>query len=105
MAVPDGPTELGFRIQNQTETGPLFVGPNFVPRYNAVNLHPNFFCHFECVITRPTVRGNESFMSNPFLRAHFDMTDGSKNVFLRANRLLTRREIMSDVQWLDLRTP
>ena len=30
------------------------------------------------------------------------MTDGSKNVFLRVNRLLTRREIMSDVQWLDL---
>ena len=29
------------------ETGPLFVGPNFVPRYNAVNLHPDFFCHFE----------------------------------------------------------
>ena len=32
-----------------------------------------------------------------------DMTNGSKNVILRATHLLTQREILSDVQWLDLR--
>ena len=41
-------------------------------------------------------------MNNLFLRAHFDMTNGSKNVILRATHLLTQREILSNVQWLDL---
>ena len=31
------------------------------------------------------------------------MTNGSKNVILRATHLLTQREILPDVQWLDLR--
>ena len=43
-------------------------------------------------------------MNNLFLKAHFDTTNGSKNVILRATRLLTQREILSYVQWLDLRT-
>ena len=41
-------------------------------------------------------------MNNLFLKAHFDTTNGSKNVILRATHLLTQREILSDVQWLDL---
>ena len=32
------------------------------------------------------------------------MTNGSKNVILRATHLLTQREILPDVQWLDLRS-
>ena len=41
-------------------------------------------------------------MNNLFLKAHFDTTNGSKIVILCATRLLTQREILSDVQWLDL---
>ena len=46
--------------------------------------------------------GDELFVSEPFLRPHFAVTDGSKTIFLRATRLLTQREIRSIVQWLNL---
>ena len=49
-------------ILSDSEVEPLNIGPNIAPRYNDVNLHPNFFCHFECVITRRTVRRKELFV-------------------------------------------
>ena len=41
------------------ETGPLKIGRSFAPRCNAVNLNPKYFCHFELIIMRRTVRGDE----------------------------------------------
>ena len=47
--------------------------------------------------------GDELFVSEPFLRPHFAVTDGSKTIILRATHLITQRKIRSIVQWLNLR--
>ena len=68
------------------EVEPLNVGPNNALRYNALKTTKKIGVLIDSVITRRTVRGDESFVSNPFLREHFDRTNGSKNVILRATR-------------------